>query len=1062
MGQKSLSERAMASLNAALWIADASGCICEVNESYTKLTGYSKAEAIGQHYSVLHGPDTDPAALADLKSAFENGSSAVTEILCYHKNGNLFWAWIGVSQVEEDDYYQASDAGHFVAVIHDVTARKKTEAAFRLRSKALCNLSEGICITDPTKPDNPITYCNDAFCHITGYSRDQVLGRNCRFLQGPATSQETVNQISKAVKEGRDIVVEILNYRKGGEEFYNLLSITPVKDPSTGQLTALIGVQSDITELVHRRKAEHLLKAAKVAAETADEAKTMFLAHMSHEIRTPLNGMIAVAQLLLGSQLTPEQRELTETISDSGNTLLSILGDILDFSKIDHNRLSLEAAPLMLRDVVEAALEMVSVESGRKGLDVAYSLLDPELALRPILGDSIRVKQILCNLLSNAVKFTEHGDVVIEAYIEGTDTGAPTSEPSSPGSIAASSSSRGEYSATSTQSRCPLALHVTIKDSGIGIAEDSMRSLFKPFRQGNTSMSRMFGGTGLGLVISRRLAKLMGGSVWADSTPGKGSVFHYTMDLRWADEDLDEVDADEALPEKEEEEENCTYTGLQLEEMPELELCTEYEKVMICQRHDTAASVALRHLQQSIPSLSLTTTSEGCLAAAAGGGGGGPPTPSIGGMGHQRLPSSVLSMESSSSAATQGAHELTSSNRQQSASRRSSGDGPHAQGGSARSSTSDRRSVLAADYKMSSLYQSSDAMHNSSECEGVQLPQILEHRVRKTAASSLLQQPTSPMSTVPHAFRSEGEEMSMLKGKTVVIHVDHRATAQQVTESCKSLGMFTIEDLSAAAAEVCIACLTTAPDVLTSGWKGRPLIILGQKNDSPYSMHPLAYFVSRPVKHTRLTAVLIKAAAWSAPFTRLGPSQAPLQQSVSRETCRRISLDNSALYSCTTGAIASAKGSLPLSASSFIIKEHQHYQLPALTWTPRILIAEDNLVNQRVITRVLKSVMPDAPVEVAGNGVEVLEAVKRSVYDLILMDIHMPLMDGLEASRKVREMLPPEKQPMIVALSADTQAQLGDGCRDAGIEQFISKPFRIEDVQGVLCSLKPRLGTCLN
>ena len=247
--------------------------------------------------------------------------------------------------------------------------------------------------------------------------------------------------------QGREVTVELLNYRKDGSEFHNLLSVTPVRD-AAGRLLSFIGIQSDISELAARRATEQALREAKGAAEAAVEAKSAFLANMSHEIRTPLNGMIAVAQvrrlpgawqgfsmagvltsergfgigvcvlvagpafqvqppfahglpalplsvqLLLASALSPEQRELGDTILESGNTLLTILGDILDFSKINHNALVLERSPLELRDAVEASIELVAAEAGRKGLEVAYGLRGEELVGRRIMGDGIRIRQV--------------------------------------------------------------------------------------------------------------------------------------------------------------------------------------------------------------------------------------------------------------------------------------------------------------------------------------------------------------------------------------------------------------------------------------------------------------------------------------------------------------------------------------------------------------------------------------------------------------------------------------------------------------------------------------------
>jgi two-component system sensor histidine kinase/response regulator len=410
-------------------------------------------------------------------------------------------------------------------ISHDVTARKRAEEELQRLSRFLDTVLDDLPIMLFVKDADQLRMLrlNKAGERLLGLVSEDLIGKSDYDLFPPAEADFFVAK-DRDVLRGRrmvDIPEEVIQTRFG-ERILHTRKI-PIFDEE-GRPTHLVGISEDITAA---KQADVELRRAKQAAEEASKAKSEFLANVSHEIRTPMNGIIGMTELALDTELTSQQREFLSMVRDSADSLLSVINDILDFSKIEAGKLDLESLAFPLRDTLGDTMKTLALRAHKKGLELACQVLAdvPD----GLVGDPARLRQIVVNIVGNAIKFTESGEVVmrVERDVDLVSLGDVVGEKSE----SRSQESEGAEPDSAARATDEVVLHFAVRDTGIGIAPDKLHAIFAPFVQADGSTTRRFGGTGLGLAISARLVELMGGRIWVESEPGRGSVFHFTAKL---------------------------------------------------------------------------------------------------------------------------------------------------------------------------------------------------------------------------------------------------------------------------------------------------------------------------------------------------------------------------------------------------------------------------------------------------------------------------------------------------------------------------------------------------
>ena len=484
------------------WVIDSEGKVVTWNRAMEQITGIAAADMVGKgnyEYALPFYGERRPILIDLVKdwnaeyekkylSIKKEGDNLVSE--SYHPNmgdGGMYLS--GTASLIYDTAGQVAGA---IESLRDITEKRKAEDIIRENEERLSNIlkttNEGFWLIDANDQTVDV---NEAMCEILQRPREELVGKSLKeFLDDK--NIKVIREQEQTHGEGKKALYEVSISRADGTFVPCLVNAAPLLD-ADGNKIGSFGMFTDITE---RKHMEDELIEAKHLADEANKAKGDFLANMSHEIRTPMNAVIGMTHLALKTELTSKQRDYLSKIQSSANSLLGIINDILDFSKIEAGKLDMESIDFNLEEVLDNLANLVTVKAQeKKDLEVLFATAQD--VPRFLVGDPLRLGQILINLANNAIKFTEQGQIVVSTELL-------------------------------KQNAERVSLKFAVSDTGIGLTEEQAARMFQSFSQADTSTTRKYGGTGLGLAISKRLVEMMGGEIWVESKSGEGSTFSFT------------------------------------------------------------------------------------------------------------------------------------------------------------------------------------------------------------------------------------------------------------------------------------------------------------------------------------------------------------------------------------------------------------------------------------------------------------------------------------------------------------------------------------------------------
>ena len=479
----------------ALWEYEAESRNYWLSDRFMELLGYQPGELESSYATWQAHVHTED--LAAQKQAFlehlKHDAELDLEYRMRTKSGEFRWFRVRAQSLRDAQGRAVRTSGS----ISDITTRKRAEESIAALNRNLVTLLDHV-------PDHfyikdvqlRLVVASQSLARILGKQHwRELIGKN-DFDLFPSEDALSYREVERRVIETGEAVDVEQSYRQtDGSTGWIRNRKQPVYDEQ-GRITGLVGIGTDITSLKQAREA---LEDARDAAEAANQAKSEFLANMSHEIRTPMNAILGMSYLALQTDLDPQQRNYIDKAHRSAESLLGIINDILDFSKIEAGKLELEQIPFQLEDLLDELAVQVGLRAEEKGVELMFDL--PTDTPTALIGDPLRLRQVLVNLANNAIKFTEHGEVVVRMQ-------------------------------PLRRQQDRLQLEFQVSDTGIGMSSEQVGRLFESFSQADSSTTRRFGGTGLGLAISKTLTEMMGGDIWVNSELGQGSTFHFTVELQ--------------------------------------------------------------------------------------------------------------------------------------------------------------------------------------------------------------------------------------------------------------------------------------------------------------------------------------------------------------------------------------------------------------------------------------------------------------------------------------------------------------------------------------------------
>jgi PAS domain S-box-containing protein len=475
----------LASAPVAISIIDAQGQVQGVNPHFDFLFGYSAAEAVGRDINALIVPKSEMPKASQLQRRVRGGDTVVIEVERRRKDGTVIPVRLSARRVE------GSVEGHIFVMYEDISDRRRAQDALT-QLASIVETSEDAIIGQTL--DGTVVSWNAAAQRMFGYTVGEIQGKHVTVL-APADRAGEVQAILERIRRGDHIEhFETVRVRKDGTPIPVSISISVTRD-ATGRFSGFSTIARDVREEVATREA---LRQARDAAEQLAQTRSSFLANMSHEIRTPLNAVLGLTELLLDTELAPEQRHSLSLVQVAGETLLTLLNDILDLSKIEAEQVRLESIPFAPVHLVETTIGLLAGRARQKRIEILADVAADVPHM--VRGDPTRLRQVLTNLVGNAIKFTEAGEIVVAVHNAGERAGRSV-------------------------------LRFSVRDTGIGIAQDKLETIFEEFGQADESTTRKYGGTGLGLTIARRLVRLMDGDLTVTSAVGQGTEFAFSVPL---------------------------------------------------------------------------------------------------------------------------------------------------------------------------------------------------------------------------------------------------------------------------------------------------------------------------------------------------------------------------------------------------------------------------------------------------------------------------------------------------------------------------------------------------